>query len=167
VTAAVKQLVQDFERDLRAAALEQLLEEMVAFTSSRRSSRNDAKRARPPRPRPKRRRRRRMPRAPADFPRNPDGHVSRRYTLAGDDLVVTSPAAETLAPRSVVVRIDGGPSKLALLVAAPAPGFWGVRLWRGRGRYSHKTRRIVTSELVRDATPREVELGYVVPGVTS
>jgi hypothetical protein len=74
--------------------------------------------------------------------------------------------------RPVVVRIDGRPTRIALLVGAPAPGFYCVRLSRG-GRlggwrstpdrcYSRKVRRIVAGELLRDATAREIELGYIV-----
>jgi hypothetical protein len=70
---------------------------------------------------------------------------------------------DSFRERAVVVRIDGKRSRIALLVSAPAPGFYCVRLAWGRGgRYRHKLRRIITAELVRDATPREVTLGHVV-----
>jgi hypothetical protein len=81
-------------------------------------------------------------------------------------------AAAAFEQRPVVVRIDGSPSRIALLVDEPAPGFFHVRMARG-GRlqgwrtspdrvFSPRRRRIIAGELVRDATPREVELGHVV-----
>lgn len=168
MTAAVKQLVRRFEAELRAVALEQLVARMGGYFAlerlvapARRSRRRRRRRA-PPRPVTVRLRRR-PPRAPT--PARPAVTVVTAVTSAAPAIDPRPVYLEH--PRAVVVRIDGNPSKIALLEGAPAPGFYSVRLARGRGKYSPKRRRIIERELLRDATPRELELGYVVPGLTS
>lgn len=67
-------------------------------------------------------------------------------------------------PRAVVISWDGKREpRVALLVSKAAEGgIVAVRLAQGlHRRYSKKVRRIVASEVLRDATPREVELGRV------
>lgn len=171
MTAAVKQLVRRFEADLRAAALDALLLELGKLMSARRARNDNARPAAPPRS-PRRRRRRRRPavRPTATIRRRrvPRAAAAAPMVRSADVTGVTDVTSPTLGvePRAVVVRIDGNPSKIALLEGTPAPGFYCVRLAQGRGRYSHKRRRIIERELLRDATPREITLGYVVPGLT-
>lgn len=183
MTPAVRLLVEEFTRDIHVAVFEQLLDEMFAFAVARRRRR----------PRVVRRRRRtRVPAVIAARRASPragapsafdDDVVDPLLTPSAeakelaetervlDELVADPPPAlalpsEPFRSRAVIVRIDGKPSRIALLVGAPAPGFYAVRLskgWRCRGQYSPKVHRIVAGELLRDASARELELGYVPP----
>lgn len=178
MTGAVKRLCAGFARDIATAALEQtiklelrivlgMLYEVRSYLRPRRR-----RRIKPA----ARRRTARAPRAPRSFPVNPDRHRSFRVTLPAEPLEASPAAAPPrellgLEPRPVVVRIDEKPPRIALLVGQTLSGLYGVRLYRGGSLsnwkagtcFSPKVRRIVAGELVRDATPRELTLGFVVP----
>lgn len=63
----------------------------------------------------------------------------------------------------VVLRFDAkGAPRTALYLGSPKDGFHDVQLSQGAGyRFSGKVHRICSEEIVRDATDREAQLGFV------
>lgn len=74
--------------------------------------------------------------------------------------------AEEFRAHPVVVRVENSPPRVALAITRAGSGFVKVRLAAGKGgRYSQKVHKLMDTEVLRAASAREAELGYVVDPV--
>lgn len=74
--------------------------------------------------------------------------------------------AEEFRAHPVVVRVENSPPRVALAITRAGSGFVKVRLAAGKGgRYSQKVHKLMDTEVLRVASAREAELGYVVDPV--
>jgi hypothetical protein len=68
--------------------------------------------------------------------------------------------------RLVVVKLEGKPPKVACVVRE-AGGVVTIRLALGHRKFAPRSRAVTPAQVLRDATPRERELGFVPPVVAS
>jgi hypothetical protein len=189
--AEVAALVEAFTRDIHEAVRLEIMEEIRAFSRGR--QKREVRLRRPASPSKRKAKRRKVKRpAPSPVPYDRAAWRETAMEIYKVDRLVkpiaepeeeeATPAAvdppkqpvtmvPVQAPHPVLVRWDGKKHpRVALLVARSEDGeFLSVRLAQGRNRrYSHKVRRIIMAEFVRDATEREANLGVVpfdAPGI--